>query len=123
MSTITYIPIDADSGDIRARGHQFRTHADAYIASLTDGAGTLERDIDGYMRAVEDGKQIYMGGSFHSDDGTAKDQVVLEIGRHLNTGDFRYTVLKIERDASKKIVKIDDQEDPEQIDYWARRIA
>lgn len=123
MSTIAYIPINSETGDYRALGHEFDNHADAYVTALTDGTGSLERDEDGYMRAVENGKQIYTGGSFNKDDQTAKDEVVREIGRNLNTGDYRYSTLKVERDDAGKIVKIDDQDDPELIAYWNRRIG
>lgn len=123
MSTITYIPINAETANFRALGHEFDNHADAYIAALTDGTGLLKRDEDGYMRAVENGKQIYTGGSFNKDNQAAKDEVVREIGRNLNTADYRYTVLKVERDDAGKIVKIDDQDDPELLDYWNKRVG
>lgn len=42
---------------------------------------SLECDEDGYMRAVENGKQIYTGGSFNKNDQAAKDKVVREISR------------------------------------------
>lgn len=120
---ITYVPINGETAEYRGRGQEFATHADAFIAALTDGEGALERDADGYMRAVENGKQIYTGGSFNQDDQAAKDEVVREIGRNLNTSDYRYTTLKIERDANGKIVKIDDSDDAELIAYWNRRIG
>ena len=123
METITYVPINGETSEHRANGQEFSNHADAYIAALTDGAGCLERDEDGYMRAVENGKHIYQGGSFNEDDQAAKDEVVSSIGRSLNTTDYRYTTLKVERDATGKIIKIDDQDDPDLIAYWTRRIG
>lgn len=120
---ITYVGINGETSEYRARGRDFDNHADAYIAALTDGEGTLERDNDGYMRAVENGKQIYTGGSFNKDDQAAKDEVVNEIARYLNVSEYRYTTLKVERDAGGKIIKIDDSDDAELLAYWNRRIS
>lgn len=123
MSKITYIPINSETSEYCALGRDFDNHADAYIAALTDGKGVLERDADGYMRAVENGKQIYTGGSFNKNDQMAKDEVVREIGRNLNTSDYRYTTLKVERDDEGNIVKIDDEDGAELIAYWNCRIG
>jgi hypothetical protein len=123
MSVITYLPINSETGNYCALGREFDNHADAYVAALTDGAGTLERDSDGYMRAVENGKPIYCGGSFSKDDQAAKDEVVRDIGRNLNTSDYRYTTLKVERDGAGVIVRIDDSDAAELITYWGRRIG
>jgi len=123
MSNITYIPINSETSEFCALGRDFDNHADAYIAALTDGKGVLERDADGYMRAVENGKQIYTGGSFNKDDHLAKYEVMREIGRNLNTSDCRYTTLKVERDDEGNIVKIDDEHSAEAIAYWSGRIG
>lgn len=123
MSKIAYVPINGQTAEYCASGHDFDTHADAYIAALTDGNGKFERDGNGYMRAVENGKQIYTGGSFNKDDQAAKDEVVKEIGRNLTRSDYGYSTLKVERDDSGKIVKIDDSDDAELIAYWNPRIG
>lgn len=123
MTATTFLPINAETGEYCARGHEFDNHADAYIAALTDGEGVLERDGDGYMRALENGKQIYTGGSFNKDDQVAKDEVVREIGRNLNTHDYRYTTLKIERDDGGSVVRIDDDDSSDLIAYWNRRVG
>lgn len=120
---ITYVPINGETAEYLAGGRDYGNHADAYIAALTDGNGALERDGDGYMRAVEDGKQIYTGGSFNKDDQAAKDEVVREIGRNLNTRDYCCTTLKVQRTADGKIVKIDDSDDADLIAYWSARIG
>jgi len=123
MNTITFVPINGEAAEYCARGQEFDNHADAYIAALTDGAGILARDADGYMRAVESGKQIYTGGSFNKDDQAAKDEVIAEIGRSLKLSEYRYTTLKVERGDDGKIVKIDDSDEPDLIAYWAARIG
>lgn len=120
---ITYVPINSETAEYCADGRDFDNHADAYIAALTDGNGCFERDGNGYMRAVENGKPIYIGGSFNKDDLAAKDEVVREIARNLNMSDYRFTTLKVERDAEGKIIKIGDSGDAELIAYWNRRIA
>lgn len=119
----TYVPINSETAEYCAGGRDFDNHADAYIAALTDGNGSFERDANGYMRAVENGKQIYTGGSFNKDDLAAKDEVVREIARSLHMSDYRFTTLKVERDTAGKIVKIDGSGDAELIAYWNRRIT
>lgn len=123
MSKVTYVPINGETGEYVANGRDFDNHADAYIAALTDGAGKFERDEDGYLRAVENGKQIYQGGSFNKDEQAAKDAVVREIARQLSIREYRFTTLKVERSDNGKIVKIDDEDSADLIAYWNGRIG
>ena len=120
---ITYLGINSETSECLASGREFDNHADAYVAALTDGEGALERDAEGYMRVVENGKQIYTGGGFNPDDRAAKEDVVRQVARNLNVSEYRFTTLKVERDAEGKIIKIDDSGDAELIAYWNRRIA
>lgn len=122
--TVTYLPINPETSNIYANGREYDNYPDAYIAALTDGRGTLERDDKGYMRAVEDGKWIYSGGSYKADDMAAKTAVVEQIARNdIGTREYaRYGVLRIERDANANIVSIDDETDPQMLKYWGERI-
>lgn len=122
-NTIVYVAIDGETSEFRGCGRDFANQADAYIAALTDGAGILERDAGGYMRVVENGKQLYSFGSFNQNDQAAKDEVVFRIGRHIKNSDCRYATLKVERDGHGKIVKIDDSDDAALIANWNSRIG
>jgi len=122
MTTITYIPVNIETGNVQAGGQQFDNENDAWIASLTDGQGRLERDNNGYMRAVENGKQVFTGGSFAADDQAAKAETMANLGRELPATYSRYSTLKVERNAAGEIVSVDDDADPELIEYWKERI-
>ena len=123
MSKITYVPINSETCEYLAQGQDFDNHADAYIASLTNGEAVLARDGDGYMRAAKDGQPIYTGGSFDKNDQAAKDEVVREIARQLNIHEYRFTTLKVQRDDEGKIVAIDGSSDVDLIAYWNKRIG
>lgn len=121
--TVTYVPINGATHEYRAHGRDFDCHADAFIAALTDGEGVLERDGDGCMRLAVNGRQSRPGGSFNTNDQEAKEEVVREIARTLQSHEYGYTALKVERDGEGNIVKIDGLDTPDLIAYWNRRIG
>jgi hypothetical protein len=123
MATISYLPVDRETDEMRANGKEFPDHADAYIAALTDGVGTLERDGNGIMHVVENERLLFAEGSANPDDQTAKNDVICQIVRHLWRSEFRYSTLKVERDEEGNIVKIDDLDEARLLSHWKRRIG
>lgn len=121
--TTTYYATNAGAGGDLASGRAFDNEADATLAALTDGAGSFKRDADGYMMAVEDGRQIYVAGSFAADDSKAKAQIIAEILAQLPIHDARLTSLAVTRDESGAIVAIDGDDSPELVAFWAARLS
>ena len=119
----TYYAIDTEAGAVLASGRSFDTEADATLAALTDGAGSFERDANGYMMAVENGHQIYVAGSVAIYDGPAKAQVIAEILRQIPIHDSRLTSLAVTRNESGAIVAIDGDDAPDLVAFWAARLT
>jgi len=95
MTKNIYLACDVQEACL-VTSEEYDNYADAFIAAITDGKGSLERDSDGYMRAVKNGKPIYQTGSWKQDDEKAKAEVARGISGEIN--DARYTAITIHLD-------------------------
>jgi hypothetical protein len=122
MKTIFYAA-DTNNGCL-VTDHEYDNEYSAFLAAISNGNATFERNDDGYMQAMEDGRHVYFGGSYNDDD----DYAIAEAGEDLykwmrqHSYNENLTSLEVQYANDGSIIKIAGSSNKELIAYWAEII-